>query len=452
MVSIPTQPAHPFINRPNFTLLGLMFPVLLSLIAEPVTGLVDTAFIARLGTNALAALGIATTALSSMFWIFSFLTVGTQTQISQAVGSGKKDTSRQIISLALMVGWGLSILVMAVFFPLADTISVLLKAEGEVRSAATIYTQIRLLGTPAIFTAFVCFGALRGDQDMRTPSIIAVAINVFNIVLDYPLVFGMYMIPAMGVAGAALASTISQWIGAIWILTITLKRFGFSSSVKLTDVQDLFSIGGNLFLRTGTLILFLVFSTRVANGFGAESGAAHQVIRQIYVVTALALDAFAVSAQSLVGYFIGGKSVSLARRAASLSIGWSIGTGLLLTALMLLSTNQIIRLMVPDEIISIFLPAWIITAIVQPLNALAFSTDGIHMGTSDYGYLRNAMFTATGISIAGLLFIPSGTGNPLAVIWIITAVWVAIRSIFGLLRVYMPPPDAPLAKVQKHNT
>ena len=55
---------HPFLVRPHRTLLGLMLPVLLSLVAEPLTGLVDTAFIARLGAAPLAALGVGTMALS----------------------------------------------------------------------------------------------------------------------------------------------------------------------------------------------------------------------------------------------------------------------------------------------------------------------------------------------------------------------------------------------------
>ena len=64
---------HVFVESPHRTLIFLSFPVLLSLIAEPVTGLVDTAFIARLGSESLAALGVGTMALSSIFWIFNFL-------------------------------------------------------------------------------------------------------------------------------------------------------------------------------------------------------------------------------------------------------------------------------------------------------------------------------------------------------------------------------------------
>nr|MBX2820542.1 hypothetical protein [Rhodothermaceae bacterium] len=58
--------SHDFVIKPHATLLGLSFPTLISLIAEPLTGLVDTAFVARLGSPALAALGVGTILLSSV--------------------------------------------------------------------------------------------------------------------------------------------------------------------------------------------------------------------------------------------------------------------------------------------------------------------------------------------------------------------------------------------------
>ena len=80
---------HPFSRHPHRTLIGLSLPVLLSLVAEPLTGLIDTAFIKQEGVAAVAALGVGTTALSSVFWVFSFLGVGTQTQIAQLSGRAR---------------------------------------------------------------------------------------------------------------------------------------------------------------------------------------------------------------------------------------------------------------------------------------------------------------------------------------------------------------------------
>ena len=64
---------HPFLRSPHRTFFSLSVPVLVSLVAEPLTGLADTAFISRLGAAPLAALGVGTIVLSSVFWIFNFL-------------------------------------------------------------------------------------------------------------------------------------------------------------------------------------------------------------------------------------------------------------------------------------------------------------------------------------------------------------------------------------------
>ena len=98
--------------------------------------------------------------------------------------------------------------------------------KGEVLTNATQYIQVRLFAAPAVLITFTGFGVLRGMQDMRTPLWIATGINVLNIVLDYPLIFGFGAIPAMGVAGSALATVIAQWLGTIWTLWAIHQKIG----------------------------------------------------------------------------------------------------------------------------------------------------------------------------------------------------------------------------------
>ena len=92
---------HAFDQRPHRTLLVLSVPVLLSLIAEPLTALVDTAFVSELGDGPMAALGVGTTLLSAVFWIFNFLSVGTQSEVARFAGAGQLDRARDQNALAL---------------------------------------------------------------------------------------------------------------------------------------------------------------------------------------------------------------------------------------------------------------------------------------------------------------------------------------------------------------
>ena len=192
---------HPFTTHPHRTLIGLSIPVLLSLTAEPLTALVDTAFISSLGVIPLAALGVGATALSSLFWMFNFLGISTQSEVAQAYGKGEKEKSGKILSLALLLAVGFGILLILVIGPTANWLGGLLGASGAVQENAVQYMQIRLFGAPAVLLTLATFGALRGLQDMRTPLWIALGVNALNIVLDWLLIFGNGPFPAMGVGG-----------------------------------------------------------------------------------------------------------------------------------------------------------------------------------------------------------------------------------------------------------
>ena len=322
-------------------------PVLFSLIAEPLTGLVDTAFISRLGSVSLAALGVGTVALSSIFWVFNFLAISTQTEIAQAYGRQENQRMREVGGLALILAAAIGIIIIVLGIPGTPAIAKLMGAKGSVFSDASLYLRIRFTGAPAVLLTIVSFGILRGLQDMRTPLWIAVSINAFNIILDALLIFGFGPVPALGVAGAALASTVSQWAGAFWVVTIVLSRLGIPKGISLGDIRKLLEAGRDLFVRTGLLTAFLLLTTRAATGIGPDAGAAHQAIRQVWVFTALFLDAFAITGQSLIGYFIGPRCYRQARRVAFMVCLWSFATGIGLSFVMWLGQGIVVKLLVP---------------------------------------------------------------------------------------------------------
>ncbi len=437
---------HPFVRRPNFTLIGMTLPVLFAMIAEPLTGLVDTAFVASLGDVPLAALGVGTTALSALFWAFNFLEIGTQTEVANALGRNDRERARQAGSvallLALLIGFGLTTLTAAG----APLIASALGASGAVHEAATTYIRIRAFGAPAILIVLSAFGILRGIQQMRAPLWIALGLNLLNLVLDAMLIFGFGPLPAMGVAGAALASASAQWCGAAIAILLVARRPGLARRVSLADAGALVRVGGDLFVRTGLLTTFMVLTTRAATQIGSEAGAAHQVIRQLWILSALFLDSFAVTGQSLVGYFAGAGWLAQARRVASYVCAWSLAVGVILGVAMLLSQQIVMQLVVPPAAHAIFVATWFVAALVQPLNSLTFATDGIHWGTGDFRYLRNAMLIATGSGAILIFMIDVTQPGALVQVWIVTGLWSSIRAAFGVLRVWPGIGAAPLAE------
>jgi MATE family multidrug resistance protein len=380
--------------------------------------------------------------------MFGFLGVGTQTEVAQAYGKDQLDRTRKILSLSLLLSVLSGLLLILIIFPTANWLAGLLGASGAVQSTAVRYMQIRLLGAPAVLLMLAIFGALRGVQDMKSPLWIALGVNGLNIILDWMLIFGKGPIPPLGVSGSALASTISQWLGALAGLALAARKMGLSSSIQFQEAVKLLKIGRDMFIRTGMLNLFLGYTTRSANTFGADAGAAHQVIRQVWVFTALALDAYAATVQSLIGFFIGQGSASRAKFVVQVALIWSLGTGTLLSGLMWLGKDLVVQLLVPISAVSVFLPAWLASTISQPLNAVAFLTDGVHMGTGDYAFLRNAILAASLVGIAGLWVLERWQMGSLVWVWILVMIWISLRGLLGMLRIWPGIGNSPFREAR----
>ena len=431
---------------PHRTLFVLTIPVLFSLIAEPLTGLADTAFVSRLGSAPLAALGVGTILLSGVFWIFNFLGIGSQTETANALGSGNELRVRQTTGLVIILSgiFGIAAIILGYLF--TPWLSAMMEAEGPILRDAVAYMNIRWLGAPAILLMLALFGVLRGLQDMTTPLWVALGTNALNILLDWLLVFGAGPVPAMGVEGAATASVISQWIGAAWTMAVLLRYHKPDFHIRWKDSVRLLKIGGDLFVRTGLLTLFLLVTTRAATRAGADSGAAHQAIRQFWAFSALFLDSFAIAGQSLIGFFQGAGLKEWSRKVASCVVAWSMLTGLLLGLVMLVGEKAAIFLLVPVTSVPVFLAAWRICAVFMPLNSISFATDGVHWGTGDFRYLRNAVLIATTAGIITLGIFGIDGELTLAEIWIATGIWITMRSLLGVLRIWPGIGKAPLGK------
>jgi MATE family multidrug resistance protein len=435
---------HAFLNRPHRTLFRLAIPVLFSLVAEPLTGLVDTAFVARLGSVPLAALGVGTMILSALYWVFNFLGIATQTEVAGAEGKGDLSRVAEETGLALTLAALLGAATALLLIPATPTLTAALGAAGNLQADADLYVRIRWLGAPAVIVVVAGFGAFRGMQDMKTPMWIAASIQAVNIVLDWFLIFGHGPFPELGIRGAAIASIAAQWLAAGATVYILRRRLGLRPMLDPTRAKRLFRIGGDLFVRTGMLTLFLLLATRQATRIGAEAGAAHQAIRQFWIFTALFLDSFAISGQSLVAYFRGGGRDAAALQVARVVCTWSLVTGFALAAAMWLGRDAFAALLVPADALARFHAAWWAAIVFQPLNALTFATDGIHWGTGDFRYLRNATVAATLAGGVLLLLLDTGSDLALLQVWIVTGVWILIRTAFGVLRLWPGSVSAPL--------
>jgi len=171
-------------------ILRLAVPALGALAADPLVSMVDTVFVGRLGVVPLAALGVNTSIFAMSFIVFNFLAYGTTPMVARAVGRGDRtgagDVVVQALLLAVVVGGVATLMLEA----LAGPIVALMGAGPDLREPALSYLRIRALAGPAVLLVTAGHGAFRGYQDMRTPLLVTLALNVVNLALDPLFIFG----------------------------------------------------------------------------------------------------------------------------------------------------------------------------------------------------------------------------------------------------------------------
>ena len=174
-------------------------PALGALAADPLVSLVDTAFIGRLGAEALASVAIASAVFVAIFAVFNVFEYAVTPLVAQSIGAGDRSDAGRFTVAALAISVVAGFVAAAGLVLFAEPLLGLFGATSRVLDGAVTYVTIRALGLPALLIVLVGHGAFRGYQDTRTPLVVTLGLNVVNLVLDPLLIFGA----GWGIAGAA---------------------------------------------------------------------------------------------------------------------------------------------------------------------------------------------------------------------------------------------------------
>lgn len=403
-------------------LLGLAVPALGTLAADPLLSLADTAFVARLGTLPLAALGVDTALFSMAFFAFNFLAYATTPMVARRVGAGDGLGAGRVVVQALYLAVGLGIVATALLVGGAEVLVRAMQASPELVDPAAAYLRIRALAAPAVLVVTAGHGAFRGFHDTRTPLKITLGMNLVNLALDPLLIFGA----GWGLEGAAVATVVAQWTGAAWFLVLLVRRgnrHGWSwTPPPLSELTPMLATGGVLTVRTLFITGTLTAATAVAASLGPARVAAHQVVAQTWLLLAMIADAVAIAAQAMVADAMGRDGRAAAHRVAGRLALWGLGVGLVLTAVVYLGRGGLAAAFGPDpEVAGLIEGAAVIAAVMQPLAALVFVADGIYLGLLRVRYL--AYSTGFGAVVAAIVL-----GASARLGWDLTGIWWAIAA------------------------
>ena len=413
-------------------IIRLGVPALGALAADPLVSLVDTAFVGQLGSVELGALGVATAIFTLMFATFNFLAYGTTSLVARHLGSGRSDLAAQIVLQGIVLAVAIGLAGLVLVESATGGLLGLMQATDEVNSAATPYLRIRALAIPAMLLITVGHGAFRGFQNTVTPLVVTLGLNLVNLVLDPLLIFGL----GWGIRGAAIATLIAQWVGAIWFLWLIHRSdWGLEWRMpSLSEFRPFLNVGGALSVRTLSLVGLLTFATATAAALGTDEVAAHQVVSQWMLFLALIVDALAIAAQAMIGRFVGQNDLKSIREAARVLLTWGWWIGVAFGVVLFLARNLVAGVFTDDAAVrELIASAFAVLALIQPIGALVFVGDGLYLGAGAFRFLAVATVGAAGLSAVLLVMVPV-MGWGLTGIWWAIAVLIAVRGAAFLAR------------------
>ncbi len=400
-------------HRKIFT---LAWPMILSNISIPLLGIVDTAILGHLDeAKFLAAVAAGSTILTFLLWGFGFLRMGTTSLVARALGRKDDAACHELLRQNLRLATVLSLLLIAIQYPIFSLAIEWLKPREAVAELATRYCHIRILSAPATLANYAIAGWFIGMQNTRAPLLIVLVTNLLNIILDWLLivVFGLQS------DGAATATVISDYAGLVLALILTrchvrkltvrqlkAQRLGKNTAVQQhprPSYRELLQINSPLFVRTICLLFSFAFFTAQGARMGDSVLAANAIMMQLLLLTSHGLDGFAHATEALVGRAVGARRIEEFLTVCKASTLWSIFVAVLFTFFFALFKGALIAGFsdintVTEMIFEHY--AWLY--LLPLISVWSYLFDGIFIGTAKTQSMQNTML----LSCFGI-FIPA---------------------------------------------
>ena len=293
-------------------ILKISYPIILTLIAQNVVNVTDTAFLGRVSEVALGASAIAGVFYFAVYMVGFGFSQGAQILIGRRNGEENYSQIGSIFNNSLIFnGFFALILFIASIFGIPHLMKVLVSSE-HIYDATIEFLDWRIYGFFFVFLNVVFRSLFVGITQTRVLTTSAIITALSNILLDYLLIFGKFGFPEMGIAGAAFASVMAEAASTIYLAIYTFtrvdtKKYGLTSSLKV----DFKAIGQILnlsifimfqfFISISTWFLFFIFIERM----GERPLAVTNIGRSMYILLMIPASALSTTAGTLVSNMIG---------------------------------------------------------------------------------------------------------------------------------------------------
>uniref|UniRef100_A0A0D9XN85 Protein DETOXIFICATION n=1 Tax=Leersia perrieri TaxID=77586 RepID=A0A0D9XN85_9ORYZ len=444
-------------------IINIALPAALALAADPITALIDTAFVGHIGSAQLAAVGVSLSIFNLVSKLLNvpllnvttsfvaeqqaldadYTSAAERDEISspqEKSGDQRKFLPAVSTSLALAAGIGLMEMLALILgsdtlidivgipahnFPVQHT------QDSPMRVPAEQFLTLRAYGAPPVIVALAAQGAFRGFKDTKTPLFAVVAGNLVNALLDAIFIFPL----GLGVSGAALATVTSEYLTAFILLwKLNNQIVLFSWNIVAGDIIRYLKSGALLIARTIAVVLTFTVSTSLAAREGSVPMAGYEICLQVWLTISLLNDALALAGQALLASEYAKGNYKKARIVLYRVLQIGGVTGVALATTLFLGFGYLSLLFTDDPAVLDVAQTgiWFVT-ISQPINAVAFVADGLYYGVSDFAFAAYSTLFAGTVSSAVLLVAAPKFG--LGGIWAGLTLFMSLRAIAGFWRI-----------------
>lgn len=296
------------INRAIFL---LSVPMILEMVMESLFAVVDIFFVSKVNTDAVATVGLTESVLTLVYSVAIGLSTAATAIVSRRIGEKQQAEAGHAAAQVILVSVVLGVVIGLGGFFGAETILRAMGGSEKLIASGANFTRIIFASSPAIILLYTLSGVLRGGGDAAVAMRSLWIANGVNMLLCPLFIFGWGPVPAFGVAGSAMATTIGRSLGVLYQLYALTKGNGvvkvLSSQLKadFTIIRNLISVSAG---GTGQFLIASaswVFLTRILSDFGPQIVAGYTIAIRVIVFTILPSWGMANAAATLVGQNLG---------------------------------------------------------------------------------------------------------------------------------------------------
>lgn len=287
------------------SVLSLALPVTVSSLLQRTEGIVAVFLVGGLGATTIAAVGLGQLLAFMATTVVSGISVSGNVLVAQLWGARRRRDAGEAATHLLALTVAVSVLLAAVGIAVNHHAMALLGAEPEVMALAVPYSDIIFAVIPFALVVQALSSILQGTGDTRTPMYAMIAVNLLHVGLAYPLIYGKWGAPTLGIQGAAMAVGAAEATGAAYLLWASRRIFRRSAAWRVDLLRSTWEIGapvsGERIVQQAGILLY----TKIVLLYGTASYAAHQVGLSIESLSFLPGYGFAIAAATMVGQSIG---------------------------------------------------------------------------------------------------------------------------------------------------